>query len=196
MDGARAVFNRLGFDIASMNDICQEAGVSKSTLYVYFRSKEELFSALVAEARDRKIEALSQLLNDPRDPARVLRTFGIRLATTMTSDEIIRTHRTIIAVAERMPEIGSCFYKEGPRRGIAMLSDYLAAATEVGALAIDDPEFAASQFGELCFAGHLRRRLFCRETEPPSEAEIAHTVEKAVWLFMKGYGASAKPTNY
>ncbi len=53
LDGAREVFARLGFDAASMNDITREAGVSKSTIYVYFASKEDLFEALVAETRER-----------------------------------------------------------------------------------------------------------------------------------------------
>ena len=41
IDGARAVFLAQGFDAASMNDIARAAGVSKGTLYVYFKHKEE-----------------------------------------------------------------------------------------------------------------------------------------------------------
>ena len=49
IDGARRMFLAQGFDAASMNDIAREAGVSKGTLYVYFKSKEELFEAIVEE---------------------------------------------------------------------------------------------------------------------------------------------------
>ena len=49
IEGARAVFLAQGFDAASMSDIARKAGVSKGTLYVYFKSKEELFEAIAEE---------------------------------------------------------------------------------------------------------------------------------------------------
>ena len=50
IDGARAMFLAKGFDAASMNDIARAAGVSKGTLYVYFKHKEELFEAIVGKS--------------------------------------------------------------------------------------------------------------------------------------------------
>ena len=47
--GAREIFLARGFDAASMSDIAKAAGVSKGTLYVYFKNKEELFAAIVQE---------------------------------------------------------------------------------------------------------------------------------------------------
>src|SRR5215470_3128288 len=47
LDGARTVFRILGFDAASMGEIAKAAGVSKGTLYVYFKDKDELFQAIV-----------------------------------------------------------------------------------------------------------------------------------------------------
>jgi len=46
MEGARRLFLGQGFDATSMNSIALEAGVSKGTLYVYVKSKEELFEAI------------------------------------------------------------------------------------------------------------------------------------------------------
>jgi len=40
IDGACRMFLAQGFDAASMGAIAREAGVSKGTLYVYFKSKE------------------------------------------------------------------------------------------------------------------------------------------------------------
>ena len=47
IDGARAVFLSMGFDGASMGEIARAARVSKGTLYVYFKDKDELFKAIV-----------------------------------------------------------------------------------------------------------------------------------------------------
>src|SRR5262245_55113051 len=55
-DGASRVFLAQGFDAASMGAIAREAGVSKGTLYVYFKSKEELFEAIVEEQRRQQAE--------------------------------------------------------------------------------------------------------------------------------------------
>src|SRR5215510_12615227 len=49
LEGARHTFLAQGFDAASMGAIARQAGVSKGTLYVYFKSKEELFEAIVEE---------------------------------------------------------------------------------------------------------------------------------------------------
>jgi AcrR family transcriptional regulator len=49
LDAARALFVEKGFTAARAQDIAARAGVSKATLYLYFRSKEELLQALIAE---------------------------------------------------------------------------------------------------------------------------------------------------
>src|SRR5215470_3506409 len=49
LEGARRVFLGQGFDAASMGEIARAAGVSKGTLYVYFKNKEDLFESIVHE---------------------------------------------------------------------------------------------------------------------------------------------------
>ena len=49
LDAALALFVEKGFAAARAEDIAARAGVSKATLYLYFRSKEELLQALIAE---------------------------------------------------------------------------------------------------------------------------------------------------
>lgn len=45
LDAARQVFGRRGFATASMEEISTVAGVAKGTLYLYYRSKQELYRA-------------------------------------------------------------------------------------------------------------------------------------------------------
>jgi len=49
-----------GLDAASMHNIAETAGVSKRTLYKYFPSKDELYSALIDELLDRVYENKQQ----------------------------------------------------------------------------------------------------------------------------------------
>ena len=76
LDGARQVFRSAGFDGASMDQIARAAGVSKGTLYVYFRNKEDLFLDLVATDKN---EAAEQLCRFEAD--------GNGLLTTIQSEE-------------------------------------------------------------------------------------------------------------
>lgn len=191
LEGARRAFVRVGFDAASMNDVTRESGVSKSTLYVYFRSKEELFAALIDEERDRYFSEVEALLVDPLHPAEALTRFGKRLASLVMSAEAMQAKRTVMAVASRMPQLGRDFYTHGPKRGLALLTAYLEKACAAGTLRITDRELAAAQFIELATAGQLRRRFFDDQVPEPTEEEIRVTVESAVWLFLSGYGVES-----
>jgi AcrR family transcriptional regulator len=61
IEGARAVFLPQGFDAASMGEIARKAGVSKGTLYVYFKSKEDLFEAIAEEQCSQQAEQVFEL---------------------------------------------------------------------------------------------------------------------------------------
>src|SRR3984893_12270677 len=109
LDGARKVFMDLGFDGASMGEIARSAGVSKGTLYVYFADKNRLFEAIVEE------EALEQgqvAFNfDPaRDVTTTLMDFGKAYIQILCRPGGGSALRTVMAIAERMPEVGSRFY--------------------------------------------------------------------------------------
>ena len=191
LEGARRAFVRTGFDAASMNDVTRESGVSKSTLYVYFRSKEELFAALIDEERDRYFSEIEALLTETDRPDETLTRFGGRLASIVMCAEAMHTKRTVIAVASRMPQLGRDFYRHGPQRGHALLTDYLDRACKAGTLRIEDTAIAAAQFIELATAGMLRHRFFDDQAPEPTVEEIRTVVASGVRLFMAGYGARA-----
>jgi TetR/AcrR family transcriptional regulator, repressor for uid operon len=44
VDAALATFSKNGYDRTRMDDIAEAANVSKGTLYLYFKNKEELFT--------------------------------------------------------------------------------------------------------------------------------------------------------
>ena len=43
LSAARSVFSRKGFHNATIDDIAQEAGVAKGTVYLYFKSKQDIY---------------------------------------------------------------------------------------------------------------------------------------------------------
>ena len=60
LESAIKLFSNQGFNKASVDDICAEAGISKGAFYHHFKSKQELFLALLdgwLQAIDNAIEA-------------------------------------------------------------------------------------------------------------------------------------------
>ncbi len=60
LDSAVKLFSMQGFDAASVDDICEDAGISKGAFYHHFESKQALFLALLdnwLQTIDNAIEA-------------------------------------------------------------------------------------------------------------------------------------------
>jgi AcrR family transcriptional regulator len=191
VDGARAVFLASGFDAASMNDIARAAGVSKGTLYVYFANKEELFEAIVEQECEAQAEAIFELDPNDHDVEGVLNRLGVAFVKFLCRPEKASAIRTVIAIADRMPDLGRKFYEKGPARGIAQLADYLTAQVEAGVLAVEDCEVAAAQFIETCHARQFKPVLF-NFAPAPNLQEIERVVGIAVKVFLAAYRVPAK----
>jgi TetR/AcrR family transcriptional repressor of uid operon len=65
LDAATACFRRHGFQGASMQQICAEAGMSPGALYRYFESKEAIIEAISEEDRRQDAEVFSGILTNP-----------------------------------------------------------------------------------------------------------------------------------
>ena len=58
---AEDVFTQKGFDEARMDDIAEETGLSKGTLYNYFKSKDDLIIAILDRIFQREFKAFEQM---------------------------------------------------------------------------------------------------------------------------------------
>jgi AcrR family transcriptional regulator len=191
IEGARAVFLTQGFDAASMNDIARAAGVSKGTLYVYFKHKEQLFEAIIDQECEGQAEGIFQLDPNNHDVEAVLTRVGFTFIGFLCRPEKAQAIRIVIAIAERMPELGRKFYEHGPAQGIRKLTAYLAAQVEAGVLVVDDCEVAAAQLLEAYQAMIFKSMVFNFVREPSRE-QIDRVVRTAVKVFLAAYRAPAK----
>lgn len=103
LDAARTVFSRQGYAGASVEDVAEQAGIAKGTLYLYFKSKEELY--LAALARD--METLSRQARDEMDRVPTLREkmlalLRVRLEYSRANEDFLRIY---------LAEYGSMFVK-------------------------------------------------------------------------------------
>jgi len=69
VDAARTVFARRGFTQGIIDEIAKEAGIAKGTVYLYFRSKSEIYKAVL----DHYMEALKRETLQQIDAAATLR---------------------------------------------------------------------------------------------------------------------------
>lgn len=187
LDGARKVFMDFGFDGASMGEIARAAQVSKGTLYVYFADKCALFESILEEEALQHGQVVFNF--DPtRDAETTLKDFGQAYIHLLCRPGGGSAIRTVMAIAERMPDVGRRYYLRVLDKTINRLSDYLEAHVASGDLKIDDCDLAASQFMELCKASLFLPFVF-QAAPPPSEERMTEVVNSATRMFLAAYRA-------
>jgi AcrR family transcriptional regulator len=187
--GASKVFMDLGFDGASMGEIARAAGVSKGTLYVYFADKSRLFEAIVQEEAQEQGKVAFNF-DIGRDVPTTLREFGQAYIALLCRPGGGSAIRTVMAIAERMPDVGRRYYENVLEKNINRLAFYLEARVTAKELVIDDCQLAASQFMLTCQAALFLPLIF-QAAPPPSVERIAQVVESATRMFLAAY--QAKP---
>jgi AcrR family transcriptional regulator len=192
MEGAREVFLAQGFDAASMGEIARKAGVSKATVYAYFDSKERLFEAIAHGECGAQAETVFSLDPEDHDVGAVLTRLGCGFVKFFCRPGAMSPLRTVIAISDRMPEIGREFYETGPAEGVRKLCYYLESQVAAGILTIEDCEVAAAQFLDACVATILKPLLF-NASDAPTDERIDHVVGIAVRSFLAAYRRVASP---
>ena len=96
----------------------------------------------------------------------------------------------LMAIAERMPEIGRSYYENVPNAWFGRLADFLDAHVKAGRLDIPDCNLAATQFLQCCQATLFLPYIF-QAAPPPPPDKIATVVASAVKLFLAGYGPTS-----
>lgn len=68
LDVAERLFETKGFDNTSTNDILNEIGIARGTLYYHFKSKEEILDAMIDRTMNRLIEKAQEIVNQKDVP--------------------------------------------------------------------------------------------------------------------------------
>ncbi len=179
------LFLEFGYAATSMNLVANRAGVSKSTLYARFSSKEELFAATIQAAckrhdADVPLEALADL---PLEDA--LFQVGRRFVDLLWSPGAIRTRQSAVSEAARLPEVGELYLHAGPERIVSGFTALFARIAQRDSARIGDPVFAARQF-LAALLGDTYYALELGLCDYPSEEERDAFTRRAVALFVRG----------
>lgn len=187
---AREMFLSEGYAATSMSAIAAKLGGSKGTLYNYFNSKEELFTAVMVEQVERIGDLMDSLALDHGDVADRLRTFAFEFLKLILSDDFVGLYRLVTAEVERFPEIGGSFNAAAMNTRKEEVSRFFARQMDAGALRKDDPELAARRFKDLCRSDLQRLRAW-NVIPPPSDQELRRHADQAVDAIMRLYAPGA-----
>lgn len=189
IDAGLALFQEMGYERTSMNEVAKRVGGSKATLYNYFSSKEELFETVVRRYSTLFLTEAAAELQDT-GPGKLtleekLTRFGEKMLSVLTSEnQAMQIYRCVISEAGHS-DIGRLFFESGPKESMEKLSELFAEAMNNGELAPANPMLRASQFTSLIKA-ETEVMLFSREVPRCTDEQIRQMVKNGVSLFMKG----------
>lgn len=183
MEVACALFREIGFERTSMAAISARVGGSKATLYSYFKSKEELFTAVMMEAMGEQGERMIELLAEPdHDLRTTLLTFSNAYLDLVLSDDAVAMLRTGMMDSNH-DKLGRLLYASGPEYGWNRVALQLRQWSDEGRLRIADAKLAALQLKGLLEAGLLEPKLYGAAYSVDREKSI----HLAVDMFLQFY---------
>jgi len=182
---AREVFHQKGFAEATLDDVIALSGGSRQTLYALFGGKQGLFEALVTETCESIFGGLTPEKMASQSPDLVLREVGVRYLEIVLSPAGLSLTRLVVGEAPRIPEIAETYWKCGPGRSRAYLTDFFERQIERGRLEMADCQKGADHFLEMV-SGTIRLQCLIGVRKPPDRAEIEDIVQGAVSRFLNG----------
>lgn len=184
LTAAKEVFLEQGFESASIAEITRRAGGSMSTLYRMFGNKMGLFQAMMQECSDEFCKGFEGDLDVEADPETSLLQFGRHFIELVGKPELMAVRRVAIEVnGEDAEELRRVFFDTGPRKLLAMISEYFEAMCRQGVMQIDDCDIAAAQFVELIKQPWYMQLEYGFSV---SEAHKHHSLQQGVAIFLGG----------
>lgn len=136
-----------------MEDIAKRAGISKGSVYLYFKSKDALLKALI-EAKisplASQIEMLAKL--GAADPLNTLKLVSAAAAAKLSDPSVIAVPRLVIGLSGRFPEMADFYRTHVVERARGALESMIRAGIAKGVFRDVDPQAAVRAFvGPLFF---------------------------------------------
>ncbi len=142
---ARDLFHKKGYSKTTMEDIAKALNKGKSSLYYYFRSKEDIFAALIESESEKMQNELLQVINKEADTKTLLRDYIT--ARMQLSDNIAEYYRNISDEYLSVYTIIQKFRKSFDEFEIMALKRILLRGIETGEVRIRLKELDAVSYG-------------------------------------------------
>jgi TetR/AcrR family transcriptional regulator, mexJK operon transcriptional repressor len=191
---ATELFLDEGYDNTTMDDIAVKAAVSKPTVYKYFSDKERLFAEIVRATTgeiDQLMRMVSETMAGSTNVESSLLVLARRFITALMQPRILRLRRLVMANADRFPDVGRSWYKDGFARVLATLAATFQELAARKLLNVDDPLLAANHFVGLLLWIPINRAMYTGDYHSNPD-ELERFAAAAVRAFLSGYGSAAR----
>jgi AcrR family transcriptional regulator len=169
-----------------MEDIAAEAGVSRSTLYVYFSGRDELLRACLRRMHDQLRDAIVAAWEEHDDTAARLRALVEAMLERI--DDNPAFFRLALATQGMTGQEGTAVGAELAVIGLdvaGLIRDVIEHGTRSGALRLVDPDKATTFVGQQIYGAMSVR------AGDPSPAPIEESAAELCGFLMHGLAASA-----
>ena len=160
---ALVVFAEKGFAAARLEEIAKRAGVSKGTLYLYFKDKEELFRAVVRDTVAPNIDAVRETVTAANLPfAQIVPMFLARFAEMTSRVPVGAVAKMVIGESRNFPELAKVWHDQVASKALGMLAELIGQAQARGEVRAGDPRLHA-----FSLMGPMLMGVIYRETLQP-----------------------------
>ena len=158
------VFSEKGFAAAKLDEIARRAGVSKGTLYLYFKDKEDLFRAVVRDTVAPNIDAVREMVEAADLPfADIIRMFLPRFAAITRQVPVGAVAKMVIGESRNFPELAKVWHDEVVTGALGTIGGLIERAQTKGEVRGGDPRLHA-----FTLMGPMLMGLLWRETLQPA----------------------------
>ncbi|MEM9617669.1 MAG: TetR/AcrR family transcriptional regulator [Pseudomonadota bacterium] len=136
-------FYERGFTAARIDDIASRARLSKGSVYLYFDSKDALFTELVKEYALPNVERLEAMAGQAGSAAGAIKML-MGFAPVLVRETVVpKIMKVLIADAPAFPETVTAYRKNVVERGLGLITGILRKASDSGEFQIAAPEMTA-----------------------------------------------------
>ncbi|TCM15347.1 TetR family transcriptional regulator [Novosphingobium sp. PhB165] len=186
LDVALQEFLRHGYGGTSMTRIVKAAGISKTTLYSRYSSKEQLFRAIMFQQMDHALSAtLLQLQAGDADLEKGLLAYADRSLEISFSGGLLGVNRLIYSESHRFPELGIAA-AERTQIGVQQIADFIRQCAAAKGKVPKDADGAAEAFILMLRGYYVNVMLTDRPVSRPVRQEW---VRRAITAFISDASA-------
>ena len=164
---ALEVFAEKGFAAAKLDEIAKRAGVSKGTLYLYFKDKEELFRAVVRDTVVPNVDMLRDSLIQTGLPFdELIRLFMARFVEVTDKVPVGAVAKMVISESRNFPKLAKVWHDEVVFKALGTVTALIQMAQARGEVRAGDARLHA-----FTLMGPMLMGVIYRETLEPIGGE-------------------------
>ena len=132
-DAAFKMFAEKGYAATRIDDVAKRAGVSKGLTYLYYKTKEDLFKAVVRNVVVRRVDSLiGNVESTELSSEEFLRGPLLEFMKKVPGSPIAIVIRLLISEGPRHPDLVNYYYENVVARGLEAIRQFVARGVERG----------------------------------------------------------------